>query len=134
MLTLFPYTRLLLIEFVAATAVDRDATKAIERKDKRPLPIPVRISFFDIRRKYNVNLGIVLLLEIPTNKSMLLSLMPYICRSCSSSALLYVYTQGEQPAEYFSKYLFLVQWSVLQYVIFRPGNVESVHTQMDISH
>ncbi|KAG1726829.1 organic solute transporter Ostalpha-domain-containing protein [Suillus lakei] len=31
---------LLLIEFVAATAVGRDATKAIERKDKRPLPIP----------------------------------------------------------------------------------------------
>ncbi|OJA11640.1 hypothetical protein AZE42_04761 [Rhizopogon vesiculosus] len=31
---------LLLIEFVAATAIDRDATKAMERKDKRPLPIP----------------------------------------------------------------------------------------------
>ncbi|KAG1828261.1 DUF300-domain-containing protein [Suillus variegatus] len=31
---------LLLIEFVAATATDGDATKAIERKDKRPLPIP----------------------------------------------------------------------------------------------
>lgn len=31
---------LLLIEFVAATAAGRDATKAIERKDKRPLPIP----------------------------------------------------------------------------------------------
>jgi hypothetical protein len=56
LLTLVPYARLLLIEFVAATAVDRDATKAIERKDKRPLPIPVRISF-DIRRNYNVNLS-----------------------------------------------------------------------------
>ncbi|KAG2130418.1 organic solute transporter Ostalpha-domain-containing protein [Suillus bovinus] len=31
---------LLLIEFVAATATGGDATKAIERKDKRPLPIP----------------------------------------------------------------------------------------------
>ncbi|KAG2360220.1 organic solute transporter Ostalpha-domain-containing protein [Suillus spraguei] len=31
---------LLLIQFVAATAAGGDATRAIERKDKRPLPIP----------------------------------------------------------------------------------------------
>ena len=48
LLTCASYTRLLLIEFVAATAVDRDPKKAIERKDKRPLPIPVGSSL-DIR-------------------------------------------------------------------------------------
>jgi hypothetical protein len=32
---------LLLIEFVAATAVGNSAERALERKDKRPLPIPV---------------------------------------------------------------------------------------------
>lgn len=34
-------SRLLLIEYVATTASGRDALKAMERKDKRPLPIPV---------------------------------------------------------------------------------------------
>ncbi|KAL4064689.1 organic solute transporter Ostalpha-domain-containing protein [Scleroderma yunnanense] len=33
-------SRLLLVEFVANTATDHDALKAIERKDKRSLPIP----------------------------------------------------------------------------------------------
>lgn len=33
---------LLLIEYVAATAVGHNALKAIERKDKHTLPIPVR--------------------------------------------------------------------------------------------
>lgn len=69
-----PYNRLLLIEFVAATAAGRDATKAIERKDKRSLPIPVRISL-DIRYNYMLILPIVLLLEIPTNKGMLLLML-----------------------------------------------------------
>ena len=35
--------RMLIIEYVAATATDHDAQKALERKDKRPLPIPVSI-------------------------------------------------------------------------------------------
>ncbi|KAJ2913900.1 hypothetical protein MD484_g6514, partial [Candolleomyces efflorescens] len=36
--------RMLIIEYVAATAVGNSANKAIERKDKRPLPIPVSFS------------------------------------------------------------------------------------------
>ncbi|RXW12670.1 hypothetical protein EST38_g13184 [Candolleomyces aberdarensis] len=34
------YPRMLIIEYVAATAVGNSANNAIERKDKRPLPIP----------------------------------------------------------------------------------------------
>lgn len=37
--------RLLLIEYVADTATEHDATKALQRKDKRSLPIPVRLLF-----------------------------------------------------------------------------------------
>ncbi|KAG0696491.1 organic solute transporter Ostalpha-domain-containing protein [Suillus ampliporus] len=37
---LLSHARLLLIEFVAATAAGRDAKNAIARKDKRPLPFP----------------------------------------------------------------------------------------------
>lgn len=35
---------LLLVDFVASTAADHDATKAIARKEKKALPIPVRVS------------------------------------------------------------------------------------------
>ena len=35
--------RLLLIDFVASTATDHSANKALERKDKKSLPIPVRL-------------------------------------------------------------------------------------------
>lgn len=75
LLTCYPYDRLLLIEFVAATATDGDATKAIERKDKRPLPIPVRI-LLDNFYNYMLISPIVLLLEIPTDEGMLL-LIPW---------------------------------------------------------
>ena len=37
---------MLIIEYVAATAIGNSANNAIERKDKRPLPIPVGI--FDL--------------------------------------------------------------------------------------
>ena len=39
--------RLLLIDFVASTASGHSAKKALERKDKKSLPIPVRLSQFD---------------------------------------------------------------------------------------
>ena len=36
--------RLLLIDFVASTATGHSAKKALERKDKKSLPIPVRLN------------------------------------------------------------------------------------------
>jgi hypothetical protein len=43
-LTYLSLTRLLIIDYVASTATGHSAEKAIERKDKRPLPFPVGIS------------------------------------------------------------------------------------------
>ena len=40
-----PTHRLLLIEYVASTASGHSAVKALERKDKRSLPAPVRPTF-----------------------------------------------------------------------------------------
>ena len=39
--------RLLLIDFVASTATGHSAKKALERKDKKSLPLPVRLQRFD---------------------------------------------------------------------------------------
>ena len=47
----FMLKRLLLIDFVASTATDHSANKALERKDKKALPLPVRL-FKTIRSIY----------------------------------------------------------------------------------
>ena len=46
---------LLLIEYVAATAVGHSAENAIQRKDKRKLPIPVRTVSFTVSAQIDVS-------------------------------------------------------------------------------
>jgi hypothetical protein len=99
---------LLLIEYVAATAVGHSAENAIQRKDKRNLPIPVRIVFylrFSLKLMRHFRL-LVLLLEISPNKSMLLLFIPIL--SINVRPL-------RQP--YF---MYTVKWAVMQYVVLRP--------------
>lgn len=49
-LTYLSSTSLLMIDYVASTATGHSAEKAIERKDKRPLPFPVGVSLVLYRR------------------------------------------------------------------------------------
>lgn len=65
------FPRLLLIEYVAATASGHDAENAIARKDKRKLPIPVCpfVRLFLWRSKSVIRM-IVLLLEVSSDKGM----------------------------------------------------------------
>lgn len=59
---------LLLIEYVAATAAGNSAERALERKDKRPLPIPVELIPIPMEHGHLlIVIGVVLLLEIPAN-------------------------------------------------------------------
>lgn len=56
---------LLLIEYVAATALNHDAENAIARKDKRPLPLPVSLVLCN---SCSDSWMLVLLLAIPANE------------------------------------------------------------------
>ena len=84
---------MLLIEFVASTAIGHSAESALARKDKQSLPIPVRV--FD-RMSYRLLIEhtLVLLLAISTHES-----APHI-RLCFHAAhhfagVLHVYAQSE---------------------------------------
>ncbi|KAH0835606.1 organic solute transporter Ostalpha-domain-containing protein [Lanmaoa asiatica] len=85
------YHRLLLIEYVADTASGHSALKAIERKDKRPLPIP----FCCWRYR-------------PTKVNLIFD---------ASARITYFFFFIAHKA-YF---MYTVKWAVLQYVIIRPA-------------
>jgi Organic solute transporter Ostalpha len=120
------FLRLLLIEYVAATASGHNAENAMVRKDKRKLPIPVR-SFLS----YSCTLlGYLFVQQFccwryrPTK----------VCSDTPLSALKVIHLFVQAYFMYTLKvgwyfhcdallnYLFLIsKWSVLQYVIIRPG-------------
>jgi hypothetical protein len=83
--------RLLLIEYVAATASDDKAENAIARKDKQPLPFPV-CQFSEQLRLFGLIQIAVLLLAISANEGAwyLLSFLPIIN---ISTAILHVYSK-----------------------------------------
>ena len=77
------YHRLLLIEYVAETGSGHSAVKAIERKDKRPLPIPVNfaLSLLPITLKY---FGSFVAGDTVRQRLTLCSMLPYTLLTCSS--------------------------------------------------
>jgi len=62
---------LLLIEYVAATAIDGSAERALERKDKTSLPLPVSLVMISLCAQLIIPVQ-VLLLEISPYKGKLI--------------------------------------------------------------
>jgi len=98
---------LLLIEYVAATAVGHSAENAIQRKDKRSLPIPVRTVYFIISAQINTSFSFASFVagDIAQQKY-----VPTIFPMLSINV-----RSRRQP--YF---MYTLKWAVMQYVVLRP--------------
>jgi hypothetical protein len=81
----------LLVEYVSSTSIGHSTEGALARKDKRPLPIPVRITKRTYFRSWQPHL--VLLLAVPPLES-----VSYVCPCLTSLirfvALLHIHIEG----------------------------------------
>ena len=98
---------LLLIEYVAATAVGYSAENAIQRKDKRKLPIPVRTVYFTVSAQIDASFLFASFAAGDIAQ-----------RKCVAIIYPMLSINVHPPGQPY--FMYTVKWAVMQYVVLRP--------------